>query len=242
MLYWQWRQPYSVCSSRQGSPLDGGPTVTAVVPQDDLPRVSPPHHQVGMKPGKTHRYYRRLRKERERERRGEDETAELLYIIPVWRYFMGENFIMTWQNKEHGEKLNGLVGWTVEIKQQTVRKSKNKERYEAKTITLDGAWVRMRDQGSVMGGRRGEIDGDGDDELGYGEGLLRREGWRWGGDQTKRGIVVPLSPSRFTLQHQNPSSHWSAHCSLHHDKRTLELPPSPMQCLLSFGSSSVLVP
>lgn len=30
------------------------------------------------------------------------------------------------------------------------------------------------DQGSVMGGRRGEIDGEGDDEFGYGEGPLRR--------------------------------------------------------------------
>lgn len=59
--------PYSVRSSRQRSPLDGGPTVTAVVPQDNLSRVSPPDHQVGMKPGKAHRYYRRLRGEKDGE-------------------------------------------------------------------------------------------------------------------------------------------------------------------------------
>lgn len=59
----------------------------------------------------------------------------------------------------------------------------------------------------------------------------RRQGWRWGGDQTKREIVNPLCPSRFTLQHQNPSSHWSAHCSLRRDKCTLELAPHPERCV-----------
>lgn len=84
-------------------------------------------------------------------------------------------------------------------------------------------------------------DGEGEDDFDYGEGpprsgvMLR---WRW----DKEGNCSPLSSSRFTLQHQNPSNHWSAHCSLHHDKRTLELLPSPLLCLLSFGSSSVLVP
>lgn len=34
--------------------------------------------------------------------------------------------------------------------------------------------MRTSDQGGVMGGRRGEIDEEGDDELGYGEGPPRR--------------------------------------------------------------------
>lgn len=62
-LYWEGDWPYCVCSSRQGSPLDRSPTVTAVVPQDNLSRVSTPHHKVGVKPGKSHRHDRRLRKE-----------------------------------------------------------------------------------------------------------------------------------------------------------------------------------
>ncbi len=59
-----------------------------------------------MKPGKAHRYYRRLRKEKEREgeRRG------------------GGNFITTQQNNEHGEDRNGLVGLNVEIKQRDSEK------------------------------------------------------------------------------------------------------------------------
>lgn len=54
---------YSVSSGRQRSPLDGRPAVTAVVPQDDLSRVSPAHNQVGMKPGEAHRYHWRLQDE-----------------------------------------------------------------------------------------------------------------------------------------------------------------------------------
>lgn len=38
------------------------------------------------------------------------------------------------------------------------------------------------------------------------------------------GQSPELYPGRFTLQHQNPGSHWSAHCSLRRDKRALELP------------------
>lgn len=34
--------------------------------------------------------------------------------------------------------------------------------------------MRTGDQGGVMGGRHGEIDGEADDEFGYGEGPLRR--------------------------------------------------------------------
>lgn len=63
VLYWEGDWPYGVCSSREGRPLDRGPTVAAVVPQDDLSRVGSPHHKVRMKPGESHRHYRRLRKE-----------------------------------------------------------------------------------------------------------------------------------------------------------------------------------
>lgn len=124
------------------------------------------------------------------------------------------------------------------------KRAKTKNDVKLKMVTLDQAWVRTSDQGGVMGGRHEEIDGErGDDEFGY----VRV---RWGEERgvtlrrrlDKGGNCSPLLTSRFTLQHQNPSSHWSAHCSLHHDKRTLELPPSPMLCLLSFGSSSVLIP
>lgn len=41
------------------------------------------------------------------------------------------------------------------------KKSKNKQRYELKAVTLDGARVRMSDQGCVMGGSHEEIDGGG---------------------------------------------------------------------------------
>lgn len=54
---------YCVCSSGEGSPLDRSPAVAAVVPQDNLSRVGAPHHQVRVKPGKSHRHYRRLRRE-----------------------------------------------------------------------------------------------------------------------------------------------------------------------------------
>lgn len=59
--------PYGVCGGREGSPLDGSPTVAAVVPQDDLSRVSTPHHKVGMKPGEPRGHYGRLREEKSQE-------------------------------------------------------------------------------------------------------------------------------------------------------------------------------
>lgn len=109
---------------------------------------------------------------------------------------------------------------------------------------LDQAWVKMSDQGLEMGGRHRA------DRrrrrwwvwLRWGSAEERGKGWCWGGDQTKRGIVVLFPPAVSHYSIKNPSSHWSAHCSLHHDKRTLELPPSPVPCLLSFGSSSLPVP
>lgn len=107
----------------------------------------------------------------------------------------------------------------------------------------DEAWVRMSDQGIVMGDRHGgrqterEMMSLAMVRVRQGEG----RGVTLGRRPDKERNCSPLSPSRFTLQHQNPSSHWSAHCSLHHDKRTLELPPSSVSCLLSFGSSSLLV-
>lgn len=58
-----WEGPYGVCGSRQGGPLDRSPAVAAVVPQDNLSRVSTPHHKVGMEPGKSHGHDGRLRKE-----------------------------------------------------------------------------------------------------------------------------------------------------------------------------------
>lgn len=68
------------------------------------------------------------------------------------------------------------------------KKSENKERYEAQTVTLDRAWARTSDQGSVMGGRHAEIDGGGDDEFGYVEGPLRRgERGDAGADTRQRG-------------------------------------------------------
>lgn len=76
--------------------------------------------------------------------------------------------------EQHGDNWNASVRWDVAIKQQTVRKSTNNERYEAKTVTLDGAWARTSDQGGVMGGSWGETDSEGDDESGYGEGPPRR--------------------------------------------------------------------
>lgn len=100
--YWQWRQPYSVSSCWQRSPLDGGPTVTAVVPQDDLSRVCSSHQQVGMKPGETHRYYRRLGKQTERG--GEDETAETSRIlfwckVVLWeKLYKRQNLVNRWSN------------------------------------------------------------------------------------------------------------------------------------------------
>lgn len=68
----------------------------------------------------------------------------------------------------------------------------------------------------------------------------RRQGWCWGGD--KEGNCRILYFCSFTLQHEKPSSHWSAHCSFHHDKGTPEPPPSLTPSLLSPGSSSVVVP
>lgn len=68
----------------------------------------------------------------------------------------------------------------------------------------------------------------------------RRQGCCWGGH--KEGNCRILYVCSFTLQHENPSSHWSAHCSLHHDKGTPELPPSRTPTLLSPGSSSVVAP
>lgn len=104
------------------------------------------------------------------------------------------------------------------------RKAQRK-RYELKTVTLDWVRVSASNQDIVMGGIRGDTDGD--DECGHCEGPLRRREWGDAGVETRqRGNCGPPSlPSRFTLQHQNPSSHWSAHRRLRHDKRTLELPP-----------------
>lgn len=94
-------------------------------------------------------------------------------------------------------------------------------------VTLGWVRVSASNQDIVMGGIRGDTDGDGDDECGHCEGPLRRREWGDAGVETRqRGNCGPPSlPSRFTLQHQNPSSHWSAHRRLRHDKRTLELPP-----------------
>lgn len=72
-------QPYSVRSSRQGSPLDWCSPVTAVVPQDNLPWIGPPHHQVGMKPRKAHRHHWRLQ---ERWRNMEGEKSQ--HILCIW--------------------------------------------------------------------------------------------------------------------------------------------------------------
>lgn len=74
-------QPYCVCSSGQWSPLDRGSTVTAIVPQHNLPRVSPAHHQVGMKSCKAHRHHRRLR--RKKQRCGGNERAEHIIVFEV---------------------------------------------------------------------------------------------------------------------------------------------------------------
>lgn len=71
-LSWEGHWSYGVCGSREGSPLDRSPTVAAVVPQDNLSRVSTPHHKVGMKPGESHRHYGRLRKEKSHVSRKEN--------------------------------------------------------------------------------------------------------------------------------------------------------------------------
>lgn len=184
-----------MCSSRQGSPLDGGPTVAAVVPQDDLSWVSPPHHQVGMKPGKAHRYYRRLRKEKESEgeRMRQQNRCVLLWCdVILWKK-------LSWpdMNKEHGENRNGLVGWNVEIKQKTVRKEQKQrqiwsENGSARRSMSENKGSRQRDGWQTWGDRRRRRWWA---RLRWGSAEERREGWRWGGDQTKRGIVVLFPPA-----------------------------------------------
>lgn len=47
---------YRVCRRRQGGPLHRGPLVAPVVPQHNLPRVRAPHHNVGVKLGKSCRH------------------------------------------------------------------------------------------------------------------------------------------------------------------------------------------
>lgn len=106
--YWQWRQPYSVSSCWQRSPLDGGPTVTAVVPQDDLSRVCSSHQQVGMKPGETHRYYRRLGKQTEREEERMRQQKHHAYHSGV-RLFCGKSYI-----KERISWIDGATWWQLE--------------------------------------------------------------------------------------------------------------------------------
>lgn len=51
--------------------------MTAVVPQDNLSGVSAPHHQVGMKPGESHRHHRRLRKEENNVTHGKSDTRKV---------------------------------------------------------------------------------------------------------------------------------------------------------------------
>ena len=46
-----------MCSRRQGRPLDRRPPMTAIIPQDDLARVSPPNHQVGVETSKADRHH-----------------------------------------------------------------------------------------------------------------------------------------------------------------------------------------
>ena len=46
-----------MCSCRQGRPLDRRPPMTAIIPQDDLARVSPPNHQVGVETSKADRHH-----------------------------------------------------------------------------------------------------------------------------------------------------------------------------------------
>lgn len=56
-----------MCSRRQGRPLDRRPPMTAIIPQDDLARVSPPNHQVGVETSKADRHHGGLWREKWRK-------------------------------------------------------------------------------------------------------------------------------------------------------------------------------
>lgn len=137
--------------------------------------------------------------ERERERRGGWE----LNIFLVWGYFMWIFFI-----KRRGENMvrieKSLVRWNVEIKQQTARKERKQRKIwgangNARQSMSENEWSRQRDGWQTCGDRR---RGRWWVWLCWGSAEERREGWRWGGDQTKGGIVVLFPPavSRYSIK------------------------------------------
>lgn len=87
--------------------------------------------------------------------------------------------------------------WLEDIRSSTlVRKNRSRDRYEWKATTLDRVQARLSHHSIAMGGRHGDTDrwrwwvwplwGSTEE---------RTEGWRCGGEQTKRGIVVLFPPA-----------------------------------------------